>query len=68
MSDGDFWLGGDAPILVRATFVKETKTTYRYDVEANDHGVSGCLYVKQPGGRFRPPKTLKIKVKPDNAN
>lgn len=55
----------DKVINLSASYDKETKTTWRYNIDSNDQNISGCLYISKKDGvkTKNLPDTLKIKIK-----
>lgn len=52
-------------VKLSAVYDKATKTTWRYNIEANDFGISGCLYIKkiEDVKDKDVPEKIRIKVK-----
>lgn len=51
-------------VIVKATKAKkDTKNCYRYDIDENDKGIKGLVYIyKDNFGKTKPPLSIRIKV------
>jgi hypothetical protein len=50
-------------VIVKASKDKDTKNCYRYNIDENDKGVAGIVYIKKSNfGDTKPPQSIHVKV------